>query len=53
MHAGVIRDMDQQREKQERIQQERLQDFEMQKALEEEYRKVQTVSDGSGGSKRK
>jgi len=44
--------MDQQREKQERIQQERMQDFEMQKALEEEYRKVQTVSDGSGSKQK-
>ncbi|CAF9912927.1 MAG: hypothetical protein HETSPECPRED_001251 [Heterodermia speciosa] len=44
MHAGVIRDIEQQR-----IKKERLADFEMQKALEEEYRKVQAVSDGGGG----
>ncbi|KAK4990590.1 hypothetical protein LTR66_003348 [Elasticomyces elasticus] len=41
MHAGVLRDMEQQRLKKER----RL-DFEMQKELEAEYRKIQTVSDG-------
>ena len=41
MHAGVVRDMEQQR-----IKKERQADFEMQKALEEEYRKVQHVSDG-------
>jgi len=40
MHAGVIRDMEQQR-----IKRERLLDFQMQHALEQEYRKVQTVSD--------
>ncbi|KAF2707222.1 hypothetical protein K504DRAFT_383703 [Pleomassaria siparia CBS 279.74] len=44
MHAGVIRDYEQQR-----VKRERQADFEMQKALEEEYRKVQTVSDGGGG----
>ncbi|EXJ83542.1 hypothetical protein A1O1_07165 [Capronia coronata CBS 617.96] len=42
MHAGVIRDMEQQR-----IKQERQADFEMQKRLEEEYKKVQTVHDSS------
>jgi len=42
MHAGVIRDMEQQR-----IKRERQLDFEMQRQLEEEYRKVQTVSDGT------
>ncbi|KXT03004.1 hypothetical protein AC578_704 [Pseudocercospora eumusae] len=42
MHAGVIRDMEQQR-----IKQERLADFEMQRQLEEEYRKLQNVSDSS------
>ncbi|PGH14573.1 hypothetical protein AJ80_05893 [Polytolypa hystricis UAMH7299] len=41
MHAGVQRDMEQQR-----IKRERQADFEMQRALEAEYRKVQTVSDG-------
>ena len=40
MHAGVIRDMQNQREKLER-----LADFEMQRQLEQDYRKVQTVSD--------
>ncbi|KAI9835425.1 MAG: hypothetical protein M1819_002343 [Sarea resinae] len=44
MHAGVIRDMEQQR-----IKKERQADFDLQRALEQEYRKVQTVSD-SGGS---
>ncbi len=41
MHQGVIRDMEQQR-----IKRERQADFEMQRQLEEEYRKLQTVSDG-------
>jgi protein PET117 len=41
MHAGVIRDIEQQR-----VKKERQADFEMQKALEEEYRRVQTVHDG-------
>ncbi|KAI0006831.1 hypothetical protein F4779DRAFT_620186 [Xylariaceae sp. FL0662B] len=40
MHQGVVRDMEQQR-----IKRERQLDFEMQKALEEEYRKGQTVKD--------
>lgn len=43
MHAGVIRDYEQQR-----LKRERQADFEMQRALEEEYRKYQTVSDGGG-----
>jgi len=42
MHQGVIRDMEQQR-----VKRERLLDFEMQRQLEEEYRKLQTVSDSS------
>jgi protein PET117 len=52
MHAGVVRDMEQQR-----IKRERLADFEAQKALETEYRKLQNVRDGdahadiSAGSK--
>ncbi|GAB7354964.1 hypothetical protein MBLNU459_g5579t1 [Dothideomycetes sp. NU459] len=41
MHAGVIRDMEQQR-----IKKERQLDFDMQAALEAEYRKIQNVSDG-------
>ena len=41
MHAGVLRDMEQQR-----IKRERLLDFEMQRQLEKEYRKIQTVDDG-------
>ena len=48
MHQGVIRDMEQQR-----IKKERQADFDMQKALEEEYLKMQRVHDsveGSGGS---
>jgi len=45
MHAGVIRDIEQQR-----VKKERQADFEMQKALEEEYRKVQKVHDGEGKS---
>ena len=42
MHQGVIRDMEQQR-----IKRERQLDFEMQRQLEEEYRKVQNVSGNS------
>jgi protein PET117 len=38
MHQGVVRDMEQQR-----IKRERQLDFEMQKALEEEYKKEQSV----------
>lgn len=43
MHAGVIRDIEQQR-----IKKERQADFDMQRALEEEYRRVQKVHDGQG-----
>lgn len=46
MHAGVLRDYEQQRQKRE--QRERQADFEMQQALEKEYRKLQTVSDSGG-----
>lgn len=42
MHAGVIRDMENQKRKKEE-QNERRIDFEMQKQLEEEYKKTQTV----------
>ena len=42
MHQGVIRDMEQQR-----IKRERQLDFDMQRKLEEEYRKVQKVSDAN------
>ena len=38
MHQGVVRDMEQQR-----IKKERQLDFDTQKALEEEYKKGQTV----------
>jgi len=38
MHQGVIRDLEQQR-----LKKERQLDFDMQRALEEEYRKEQTV----------
>lgn len=44
MHQGVIRDMEQQR-----IKRERQVDFEMQRQLEEQYRKVQNVSDSTDG----
>ncbi len=44
MHQGVIRDLEQQR-----VKKERQLDFDMQKRLEEEYRKVQSVSDGAAG----
>jgi protein PET117 len=39
MHQGVVRDMEQQR-----IKRERQLDFDMQKILEEEYKKGQTVT---------
>ncbi|KAL1296589.1 hypothetical protein AAFC00_000085 [Neodothiora populina] len=41
MHEGVIHDMERQR-----LKKERQLDFEMQAALEAEYRKIQSVSDG-------
>ncbi|KAF2091100.1 cytochrome c oxidase assembly protein [Saccharata proteae CBS 121410] len=44
MHAGVIRDMEQQR-----LKRERQADFEMQRALEAEYRKLQTVTEQTDG----
>lgn len=44
MHAGVERD-----EEKQRIKRERMADFEMQRRLEEEYRKIQHVSDGNNG----
>jgi hypothetical protein len=43
MHEGVIRDVEQQR-----VRRERQLDFEMQKTLEKEYRKVQDVIDDKG-----
>lgn len=43
MHQGVIRDYEQQR-----LKRERQADFDMQQALEKEYRQIQTVSDGGG-----
>jgi protein PET117 len=43
MHEGVIRDVEQQR-----VRRERQLDFDMQKALEKEYRKVQDVIDDKG-----
>jgi protein PET117 len=42
MHQGVVRDMEQQR-----IKRERQLDFDMQKALEDEYKKGQSVTDTS------
>lgn len=42
MHQGVIRDMEQQRLKNE-IKRDREADFEMQRRVEEEYRRVQPV----------
>lgn len=41
MHAGVVRDMEQQR-----VKKERQADFDLQRQLEEEYRSVQKVGDG-------
>lgn len=40
MHVGVVRDMEQQR-----LKKERQLDFDMQRELEEEYRKIQKVSE--------
>ena len=37
---------------QQRIKKERQADFEMQRALEEEYKKVQTVHDRAGGAQK-
>lgn len=45
MHQGVVRDMEQQR-----IKKERQLDFDMQKQLEEEYKRHQTVSDSTDSS---
>ena len=42
MHEGVVRDIEQQR-----IKRERQLDFDIQKALEEEYKKDQTVRDST------
>lgn len=47
MHQGVVRDMEQQR-----VKRERQLDFDMQKKLEEEYRREQDVhSSLDGGQK--
>lgn len=40
MHAGVLRDLEQQR-----VKKERQADFDTQRALEEEFRQVQNVPD--------
>jgi protein PET117 len=45
MHKGVERDMEKQR-----LRLERQADFEMQKALEQEYLKLQTVTSTTGDS---
>ncbi|EPE34717.1 hypothetical protein GLAREA_10411 [Glarea lozoyensis ATCC 20868] len=42
MHAGVVRDMQNQAAKRER-----QLDFEMQRAMEEEYKKIQSVHDST------
>lgn len=50
MHEGVVRDMEQMR-----LKKERQQDFDLQRALEAEYKKEQTVrsatDDDGGGAK--
>ncbi|KZZ88920.1 hypothetical protein AAP_04712 [Ascosphaera apis ARSEF 7405] len=46
LHAGVVRDMENQ-ERKRQVQLERKADFEMQKQLEAEYRKIQHVSDST------
>lgn len=48
MHAGVVRDVENQRRKAEE-QNERRIDFEMQRQLEQEYKKTQTVHDSTTG----
>jgi protein PET117 len=48
MHQGVIRDMEQQR-----LRKERQLDFDMQRALEKEYLKVQDVKDGGPAEEKK
>lgn len=48
MHAGVVRDEENQRRKRE-VQDERRLDFELQKKLEEEYKKSQSVHDSTTG----
>lgn len=48
MHAGVVRDVEQQR-----VKKERQLDFDMQRALEEEYKKLQSVHDGGGAEEKK
>lgn len=48
MHAGVIRDEDNQRRKRAEQEERRL-DFEMQRKLEEEYKKSQSVHDSTAG----
>jgi protein PET117 len=45
MHAGVERD-----EERQRIKRERQADFEMQRRLEEQYRKIQNVPEGQNDS---
>ncbi|KAI9762078.1 MAG: hypothetical protein M1840_001487 [Geoglossum simile] len=45
MHAGVIRDIEQQR-----VKKERLADFQIQQELEQEYRKIQSVSGGGSNT---
>ncbi|MCJ1373978.1 hypothetical protein MMC20_005208 [Loxospora ochrophaea] len=45
MHAGVVRDVEQQR-----VKKERQADFDMQQALEREYRTVQPVHDGGASN---
>lgn len=47
MHQGVVRDMEQQR-----IKRERQLDFDMQRELEAEYKKEQSVRDSVGTVKR-
>jgi protein PET117 len=45
MHQGVIRDIEQQR-----VKRERQLDFDLQRALEAEYKKDQTVRDSTAGN---
>lgn len=48
MHAGVLRDEENQRRKRAEQEERRL-DFEMQRQLEEQYKKTQTVHDSTAG----
>ncbi|KAI5289308.1 hypothetical protein KEM52_000823 [Ascosphaera acerosa] len=49
LHAGVVRDLENQQRKKSQAQLERQADFELQARLEAEYRKIQPVTGGLHG----